>query len=644
MANKRQKNLQASDSRKSMGCTFLVTVINQIGMKTIKKIEVAKTVKSPAFILTILCIVGAILRLAGTDYGLPQILHPDEPHIVDPTLHFYEGDLNPHTFVYTSFLMYVQYAAQRLYLLIAGIFVHIEPSRTMAYFIGRIVTALFGTATIVVVYKLGKKLFDKNIGLLAALLITIVNSHVNHSHYATTDVPLTFFILLGVYIGWLLLETGKLKYYIWSGVITGLAISTKIPGVFLLLVLAAAHIVYTGRQQKLVFKSVIREEISDTRTMIIGGSIILFFSTCVFIVMKNFAVIYARLVHVLPNALFTKFGDKVISQVESTAIMYALVIAVGLLLLLLVRKYIFTNFKNIAIAVALALLVFFITSPFVFIDWKVFLTDFFNAVLNSKTSWGGMFRNSTPSIIYNVSFLVKDFGIFTMLVVGFSVLYIIYKKSPQGLFLLVFVVAYYLYIGTWQLKFMRYLVPIVPFIALFAGHGFLTLLRFLQKLRKLPRLVRAMAYGIVCFTIAFPGFVYIVNNSYGYELVLISPDTREVAFDWMKENIPQDAHILREAYTPEIEIAGYKVINVFYDFHDIVDEDFVVDKKIDYLVISSQMFERYLNNGTQSDTSKQNYLNIPDYAEGIKIFKKTMHCFGPEIKIYKVFDGDEERL
>lgn len=149
-----------------------------------------KTRPSPSFwILSVLVTVGAALRIYQIQYGLPQVFHPDEPHIILATQRFFAGDWNPHNFLYPSFLMYLIHVVQRG----VALFQHESLALPQLYLIGRLVVAAFGTATIVVVYWTAKRLFNRQAGWIAAALQTFAVLHIVNSHSATTDVPVTFF-------------------------------------------------------------------------------------------------------------------------------------------------------------------------------------------------------------------------------------------------------------------------------------------------------------------------------------------------------------------------------------------------------------------------------------------------------------------
>ena len=57
---------------------------------------------------------------------------------------------------------------------------------------GRLLAVAIGTATIYVVYRLGRLLYDKNVGLLAALILALMPYHVIVTRQVLLDGPLVF--------------------------------------------------------------------------------------------------------------------------------------------------------------------------------------------------------------------------------------------------------------------------------------------------------------------------------------------------------------------------------------------------------------------------------------------------------------------
>jgi hypothetical protein len=179
----------------------------------------------------------------GNDYGLPQTYHPDEGFIVHRAIRFHGGDLDPRFFNWPSLYMYLLSGVYGLFFGLRGVVESFSRDPTPFYLIGRTLTALMGTATILVVYALGARLYGVSVGVVASLFLTVNLLHIRDSHYITTDVPLTFLLAIAVLFVVRYWREGRTRDALWSGLFAGLAASMKYPGGMALLPLVLAHLV-----------------------------------------------------------------------------------------------------------------------------------------------------------------------------------------------------------------------------------------------------------------------------------------------------------------------------------------------------------------------------------------------------------------
>ena len=97
------------------------------------------------------------------------------------------------------------------------------------YWLARLVTATFGVATVFLAYLVGAR-YSRRVGLVAAVLFALFPAFVDHAHYATPDVPLTFAVMLLVYA--LMRYTGSPSWgtLMLASFATALAVAIKYPG------------------------------------------------------------------------------------------------------------------------------------------------------------------------------------------------------------------------------------------------------------------------------------------------------------------------------------------------------------------------------------------------------------------------------
>ena len=95
-------------------------------------------------------------------------------------------------------------------------------------FAARVWSAIFGALSLVVIFYLGKKLYNRYVGLLSAMVLGTLTTFYVFSKHAMTDVPLIFFILGSIYFLLLTDERhGTKRYAALSGLFFGLAFMTK---------------------------------------------------------------------------------------------------------------------------------------------------------------------------------------------------------------------------------------------------------------------------------------------------------------------------------------------------------------------------------------------------------------------------------
>ncbi|MBI4058794.1 phospholipid carrier-dependent glycosyltransferase [Candidatus Microgenomates bacterium] len=203
--------------------------------------------------ITLIFILGLSLRLLGTYPGYP-LTHPDESTIQTASIEiafkgnfltkaYYYGQLLPLIYAF-SYLFYLPLAAifflpnlittrglnhfgEEFYkFLTQGFPLHQQTFWSVNYW-ARYDSAIISSLTIIVAYLLGKKLFNKHIGLTVAFLIAINYRHVLSSRLILADAPAAFFAILAVLLFTRLLQKTSLKNYLLAGVGLGLSLSVK---------------------------------------------------------------------------------------------------------------------------------------------------------------------------------------------------------------------------------------------------------------------------------------------------------------------------------------------------------------------------------------------------------------------------------
>ncbi len=154
--------------------------------------------------LVLVLAVAVWLRCRGLAFGLPAVYNMDEQAIMNRSLSFATGTLNPHNFVYPSLYFYLLFAWIGAFFgggFVVGAFDSLREFER-SYFVdpsgiflaGRALSVVCGVATVSVVYALGRRLAGTTAGLAAALLLAVAPLAVRDAHYVKHDIPVTLLV------------------------------------------------------------------------------------------------------------------------------------------------------------------------------------------------------------------------------------------------------------------------------------------------------------------------------------------------------------------------------------------------------------------------------------------------------------------
>jgi hypothetical protein len=201
-----------------------------------------------ALLLVVVFILALGLRVWGIDFGLGLDYHNDESGKVKDIISFVSGNTLTKEFSFRHPVFMRRYAAA-----VVTAAQGITSSKfdySQIQLVSRISVAILGALTVIPLYFLGKLLISRNAGLLSALILAVVPTHVVHSHYLKEDITLTFWITLFLLAAMHIIHSGKMKYYIFAGLMGGLALSTKYTAVVLVsLPLLKAHLLNIQRTE-----------------------------------------------------------------------------------------------------------------------------------------------------------------------------------------------------------------------------------------------------------------------------------------------------------------------------------------------------------------------------------------------------------
>jgi YYY domain-containing protein len=354
--------------------------------------------------------------------------------------------------------------------------------------VGRVISAFADLGIIYLVFLLGKHIYDKRVGLLGAAFVAFTVMHIQLAHFCAFDVVTTFFAVLTVYGAVRLAQRGDWFSAITAGAAAGLAVASKFSAMPILLTLVVACGV----------------------------------------------------------RVFTREARGAHSQqpgARDQGLIDSLWHAFGLLLASL-----------LAAAVAFA-----VTSPFAILDFKVYLEQVKQQgnMVRGTSDWPftRQYRGTLPYIYHIEQQLRWGMGWPLGLVAFAGLAYVLWRAlcrqcRGEEWVILSWVVPYFLITGSFVVKFMRYMLPITPFLSLMGAEMLFAMQDTIKSKAQDTRLKRS-ASGILYLV---SGIVVISSILYSLAFIRIysQPHTWLEASRWIYAHVPDGSTIATEHWDDDL--------------------------------------------------------------------------------------------
>ncbi len=123
-----------------------------------------------------------------------------------------------------------------------AIFMKIFGVNHIAYRLPTFITTIIGAYA---TFALGKRLYNKNVGTMAALVISSCQVYILHNHDVRTDTLLTNFVIIAIWQGVAYLQTKSITNFIWAFIAVGMAMLAKGPiGAVVPVMALGTHLLY----------------------------------------------------------------------------------------------------------------------------------------------------------------------------------------------------------------------------------------------------------------------------------------------------------------------------------------------------------------------------------------------------------------
>ncbi len=544
--------------------------------------------KKDRLILLLILIFGLLFRVFGLSWDQGYNLHPDERMIVMVTEKIFlpslsnwqtfftsQSSFNPNFFAYGSLPIYLLKFTSTIASLFGG-----EKWTTYQYLpiVGRMISVLFDLGVVVLIFKIGKKIFSKKVALLAAFLYASCVFPLQSAHFYTVDVPLNFFVWLTL---WFLIgfyENPKVKTALKVGASFGLALATKVSATVLLAAIGTALI---------------------ADFLLLG--------------IKLWGERKAGIIPKLLLLLGKVKRKQAILQISKRLFVYG-----GLIFLV-------------------AVLVFIIIEPYAVIDFPNFWRQIKNQQEMTKDAYifpytlqyvgtASYFYPLKNMVVYGLGLGLGTVSLFAIFFYLASLVKRIkkpgnYDSEAKEIILSVFFLTYFLIVGGFAIKFMRYCLPLYPFFVLISAW-------FFREIKSKVGKSYSLFFILFIFVHLFWTFSFISIYS--------RPHSRVAATNWINKNIPSGSVIAVEHWDDRLPLVGsekYLFLEMpMYEPDQSISKWEKVEsnlKRADYIILSSNRL--YVPLMKLVDCSKHKKC----YPETVKYYQDL---FSGELGFEKVAD------
>ena len=494
--------------------------------------------------LAVVLILALALRIYGLDWddGFAWTPHPDEraimfkvvelsfPGISDLPLLLDadESPWNPRWFPYGSFPIYVLKATG----VFSGFIPGLDPNDLRVP--GRAVSALADVATVALVYALGAMVWSRRVALLASALVAVAVIHIQLSHFFAVDTLMALLCFASVLFLVRVSRSGRLSDSLLAGLFLGLGLATKISVAPILAVYVVAHFIAafgladSDDSRNLSFTDRISRA---TGNALLGGLAII----AAFFVAQPYALLD-----------WERFYADITEQSEMVR---------------RIRDYPYTR-QYIDTAPYLyhvqQLSVWGLGLPLGIVTW---LGTLYAALRGLRIWWALAYLLvgvCLPAAILVASNSFAAIILSSAIAVGALLVTLPVRSADTRItaLLLSWVVPYFLITGAFDVKFMRYLIPITPFLLLFGAKMLVDIWRAAARLAGGIRLSARVALGLL------GALAFVVTLFYAVSYLGIYSETHSAvrAGEWIRSNVPRDSLILREHWDEGVpDLYGYEL-------------------------------------------------------------------------------------
>jgi hypothetical protein len=322
----------------------------------------------------------------------------------------------------------------------------------------------------------------------------------------------------------------------------------------------------------------------------------------------------------------------------AVATKYPAAVAAAMVLAAWIFRRRWEEWTRLAVSGAAGVAGLFAGSPFLFLDFRSAAAgiQFEERSTHLSATGEGFFRNLFWYSREPLQNALPWAGII-LLAVGAALCAV--SRDARKRLLLVFPVLFWLFIASQNLRWIRWILPAVPFFCMLAAHA-------VQRIAS--RIGRNKTGGAAAALLVLAFLLPALKTDLVLGRELSGKDTRTQARDWILENVPKGSRIMLENYTPQLPTRDY-VFLIVDEKGDLVEVDpgqipqsffrplyaqigmlkdvcQVEDRRVDYMIIS-HWFDRLVYERDKS----------PEYEKRVQVYLTLIHSGEKVLEISRVY-------
>lgn len=249
---------------------------------------------------------------------------------------------------------------------------------------------------------------------------------------------------------------------------------------------------------------------------------------------------------------------------------------------------------------ALSLLTFAATSPYVLIDHAQAFTEIAYEVGHYARGHDGMQGGAAPWYLQQ---LWRSGGI--ALPLALLPLARLRGEPAAAKVVLAFVLVYCAFISLFSVRNVRTLLPALPGVLLLAAAGFEHLRQRLRhRAPSVAPILRHALVGAIAAALVLTPLRVTVREAQA----LTQPDSRATARVWIERNLPSNATIALESYSPFVDPTHFRVVSLQRAI-DLAPDAYAA-QGVEYVILSQGMFQRYFDDARTFPNEAGAYLRL----------------------------------